>query len=155
MFELVKSLTDVNGRQFYEPYSMADVSFRVGVPPLSYPGVHRIRAYRSQAKAKGFNCLTGSIAYVSNRNINGFVELTLADGSPMHAYMQLMDTSGVSFPLHCGDSGTGGSSFIASSSCRVVYTPEWAKAARSDFVVYTLQCKRLVISGGVRKRIYN
>lgn len=153
MFELTSALLNLGGLVFYQPYSMEDCKFFAGIPPLTYPGVHMIRAYRTQSKARQFNCFTGSSAFASNRNLNGFVELTLANGSPMHSYMQLLDMAGVTFPIRCDDAGTGGSAFIMSTACRVVNTPEWAKSARSDFVVYTMSCRRLAIVGGVRRRI--
>lgn len=153
MFQQIAALTDQSGVLMYEPYSMADTKFFIGVPPLTYPGVHLIRAYRNQPNAKLFSSLGVGGAFVSNRNLNGFVGLTVATESPMHAYIQLLDMAGVAFPILAADAGTGGSSFATCSSARVVNTPDWMKSTRSDFTVYTMACKNLAISGGVRKRI--
>lgn len=153
MFELIAGINISSGLVHYEPYSMEDVSVFVGVPQLALKGVERIRAYRLQPKGKLVNCLTGGGAFVSNRNLNGFIELTVATESPAHAVLQIQDISGAGFPLRATDSKTGGSSFCASTSCRVVLTPEWAKSRSSQFTVYTIAAKRLLISGGIRKQV--
>ena len=133
---------------------MEDVAFYVGIPPVTVRGVHSLRAYREQSKAKLFPSLAQGGAFVSNRNLNGLVQVILANESPAHALMQVFDLSGIGFPIKAEDAGTaGGSSFIRATSCRVINTPKWMKSERSDFVTYLLACKNLIISGGIRKQL--
>lgn len=153
MQELLKAIGVPFADDEYTPYTMEDVHLYLGVPPITHKGVHQIRAFRAQQKSKLFNCLTGGGAFVSNRNQNGVLSVTVATESPMHAHLQLQDISGAAFPIYCLDGGTNGSSFIASIAARVVLTPEWLKSTRSDFTVYTIACKRMIISGGIRTKI--
>jgi hypothetical protein len=141
------------GFVYYEPYTMKNVWFMAGLPPESLPGIHRIRAFRNQAKAKLFPCFSQGGAFVSNRNLNGYVVLTVARESPEHAYIQTLDLTGIGFPIYSTDGGTGNSAFVASSSVRVVNTPEWVKSIELGLVDITMACKNLAIVGGVRKRV--
>jgi hypothetical protein len=152
MFELIKIIDALTGTVEYEPFSMADTSIFVGIPPVELRGVESVRAYRTQSKAKLFNSLSGGGAHVSNRNINGFLEIVVAPQSPAHAVLQIADISGIAFPVNSTDSKAV-FDFAMSSSARVVLTPTWRKARYAQLVVYTLACKNLAISGGVRKRI--
>jgi hypothetical protein len=154
MFEFVQYVNSITGTIHVEPYSMEGVSFFAGVPPLPLKGVNRIMAWRDQAKTKLFNCLTGGGAFVSNRNLNGFVSVDVASCSPAAAYMQMLDISGIGFPIRAVDSNSlSGSSFVASPSVRVIYTPRWVRERFMTNDVITMSCKHLVISGGARKTI--
>ena len=151
MFELIEVINS-RGIVQYEPYSMENVKLFLGVPPIEQKGVHSIRAYRNQQKAKLFPCFAQGGTFVSNRNLNGFLSVTVATESPAHANLQLLDLAGVGFPVNAIDLGAI-ASFASATSCRVVMTPSWENSSRSDFTVYTIECKRLAISGGVRKKI--
>lgn len=151
VFDLIQTINSVRGTDNYEPYSMDDVEILIGAPPGAYPGVHSIRATRNQPKAKLFKCFTQNGAFVSNRDISGVIQIVVAPESPLHSALQVLDLSGIGFPIYATDTGTAGSSFIASTSSRVINTPIWTKSRSVQLVTYTIECKRLAVNGGIRK----
>ena len=130
---------------------MENVEVLIGAPPGSYQGVHSVRAFRNQQKTKLFKCFTQNGAFVGNRNISGFVQLTIAPESPIHGALQVQDLAGIGFPIYDTDTGTAGSAFIASTSSRVINTPVWVKSRGVQLLLFTIECKRLAINGGIRK----
>ena len=151
MIELIKKIAASTGDVEYRPYSMEDVIVSVGAPPTILNGVDFVAAYRNEPKAKMFNCFTQVGAFVSNRNLKGYIEIGVMRESSAEAALRVIDATGVNFPIYCSDRGTNGSSFFASSRARIVNTPMWRKSANHDTTVFMLEASRLLITGGIRE----
>lgn len=141
-----------SGRINFEPYNFRDdIKVHLGTaPPVPIIGIDSINVAYLHPRAKLISCLTGGATFVSNRNLNGFVEFVMMDGSPSCAAIQALEILGIPYPIAGVDINTGGTSRFLATACRRVNTPQWRKSRRPSRLVFMFHTTRLLISNGVR-----
>ena len=152
----VKNLTKIvnsisaDGNVNYQAYDIRDTNFFYGVPPVPIIGVDYISASFTAARTRMFRCLTGNAVHASNLNISGTIEVGLLSGSVSGAAIQMMNFTGVPFPIFIEDGKSGGTSTVTGTACRLIDTPEWRRDRTPGLDIYTFSVDKLVISHGIR-----
>jgi len=131
-------------------YDIGEVKILYGVPPVKIVGLEYIFAKHDAPQTRHIKCLTGGGPFVGNVSSAGIIELGILTGSASCAGIQVMEMTGIPFPISVADLGTGGTSFVAASACRRVDTPEWRREAISGLTIFTFKAARLAMSDGLR-----
>jgi hypothetical protein len=147
---LIQIISGVLGDIIYTPHSMANVEVRIGVPPLPLKGLGYVFAYHNNPQSKMIMSLNGKGVFVGNRNKSGVVELGIMDATISTAELQILEMTGIPFPIVITDTSTAGTSTVVGSACRRVGTPQWRREASPSLQIYTLATPRLLVSGGIR-----
>ena len=139
------------GRVHYVPYNFKDdIRITVGTPPVPIVGRESISAGFLNTPTKLIKGLNASGVFVANRNLSGFIELVLMDGSISGGAIQAMEILGIPFPITAVDKQSGGTSRILGTKCRRVNTPTWRRAGRPGRLVYTFHTTRMLLFNGIR-----
>lgn len=132
------------------PYSIAKIDIFYGAPPVPVVGLHYIFARHNVPQTRLIMSLNSSGVFAGNNNKSGIIEMGIMNGSLTCAGFQLMDTTGIPFPIIAVDRTSGGSSQVVASACRRVNTPEWRRAALPGIDIYTFETPRLYMFDGLR-----
>jgi hypothetical protein len=95
-------------------------------------------------------CLTGKGIFIPNINSSGIIEIGIMNGSASCAGIELLELTGIPFPLAATDGDTGGTGTILASACRRVGTPEWRREALPSIDIHTFHTPQLIINNGLR-----
>jgi hypothetical protein len=151
LLDLIKKYNDLFGSNInYRPYNIKNTQFLYGAPPVPITGLQYVFAKHDYAQTKLVKCLTGKGIFVSNQSKSGLIELALMQGSPTCAGIQIVDFTGIPFPILITDLDSGGTSTVIASACRRVDTPEWRREAMPGLSIFTFATPRLLISDGLR-----
>lgn len=149
--DLVKGIAGITGdRPHYRPYSINRTAIMVGVPPVPIRGLHRITARHNASQNIPFPSLTGGGAIVSNQNTSGIIEIQIMAGTVSCAGIDVLELTGIAYPIVATDKDTGGTSTIAALACRRIGTPEWRRAESPGVSIFTFWTSDLTISEGLR-----
>jgi len=143
-------LFPATGRIDYTPYDFRDVSVLFGAPIVELRGLDYVLARHNAPQTKRFQCLRGGGVFVSNVNSSGIIEIGVMGGSVSQGQIELMQATGIPYPVIIQDKSSGGSSQVIATACQLVQTPEWKRAAVPETVVYTFETTRLFVAHGVR-----
>jgi hypothetical protein len=94
--------------------------------------------------------LGGNGVFVGNQNKSGIIEIAVLSGTITVGGLQVMELTGIPFPIIATDKATGGTSGFVASACRRVSTPEWRRAKFPNFEIFTYATPSLIISEGIR-----
>ena len=133
-----------------EPYSFGDVQVFIGAPLTPLFGLDYVAARHVNPQAKRFQCLTGRGVYAHNVNSAGIVEIGMLRGSPAQAIIDLMQASGVPYPLTVQDVRSGGTSQVMATGCQLTETPEWKREALPGVNIYRFETTRLFVMHGMQ-----
>ncbi len=131
-------------------YDIGGIKILYGVPPVKVVGLQYIFARHDAPRTQLFKCLTGGGTFVSNLSSAAIIEIGVLTGSATCAGIEVMEMTGIPWPIAVTDLGTGGSSSVLASACRRTDTPEWRRGAVSGLSVFTFACARTIISDGLR-----
>lgn len=151
MITLIKAISEYfGGDADYLAYNIQDTKVVVGLPPIPIVGLDYIGARYIAPQVQRFPCLTGGGAFVSAKGRAGVIEIGLLSASASVGAIQLLELTGVAFPIYSTDVASGGTSFIFADACRSVATPEWRRSKTTGVTTYTFSTNRLIISQGMR-----
>lgn len=151
--DLLTRINELLGRRVvYLPYNLSKVQLTVGAPPLPITGIQYIAAFHSNPQTRRIMSLTGDGKFVSNRNQSGVIEFAVQANTVSTGVLEILNLTGVPFPVSVIDRTTGGTSAVFASKCRRVGTPEWRRALAPDAEIFTLSTTNLVRFEGVRKQ---
>ena len=149
--DFIGKIKDVFGDKVnYKPYDLRDTVIMYGVPPVPIKGLEYVYAQHMQPRTKLVMSLTGDGVFVGNQNQAGIIEIDIMTGSVSCAGIEVMELTGIPFPMAITDKSTAGTSTVLASACRRVGTPEWRREAFPGISVFTFATPRLLISDGLR-----
>lgn len=134
----------------YTPYDFSKVTISVGVPPMPIIGLDYVSARFINPRKKRFQCLTGRGVFASNTNTAGVIEFGILGGSLSQGVVEIIELTGIPYPIIINDSTTGGTSSVVASACQQVSTPEWKRGAVPGLTIYTFETTRMFINHGLR-----
>jgi hypothetical protein len=151
--DLLNRINTLLGRRVvYIPYNLSKVDLLVGSPPLPIHGVQYIVASHSNPQTRRIMSLTGKGRFVGNLNQSGIIEFALQSTTVSTGILEVLNLTGVPFPISVIDRTTNGSSAVFASQCRRVGTPEWRRAAAPDLEIFTFSTIKLIRLEGVREQ---
>lgn len=134
----------------YQHYCLNDTHVKLGIPPIDARGVDFVAARYLAAQNTLFQCLTGKGVFASNENTSGVIELGVLNGSVTQGHIDIMQLTGIPFPINLADTSSGGTSVVTATGCRMLEIPEWRRDAFPGVVVYTFTSSRMYINHGLR-----
>lgn len=151
MSELTKQIQEMfSDEPNFRPYNIKNNIILYGAPPVPFKGINYLYSRYNNPQTKLVMCLKGTGIFVSNRDQSGIIEVGILDGSVSCAGIQVMESTGIPFPIAVIDTDSGGLSSIAASACRRVGTPEWRRDKVVGIKTFTFETPRLFISDGLR-----
>lgn len=149
--EITNALNSIGGNAEvnFTPYNIKNVHIFYGLPPVPIVGLDYVEARNERPKTTLVKCLTGNAVHVDNVNQTGTIQLGLMSGSPSGGAIQLLDYTGVPFPIFIQD-GNSLASVVIGIDCRLAETPAWRKAASPGLDIYTFSCKSVTMIHGMR-----
>lgn len=147
---ILRDLNEAIGQVTYIPYNMKEIFVSYGMPPVPLTGIDFISAAFVKPRVKSIPSLTGPGVFAKNKNQEGFIEIGILSSSLSSGAIQLLDYTGINFPVIAADGTTRGTSFIAGTKCRLIQTPEWRRDRVVGVTVFTFLTTRLIISHGLR-----
>jgi len=148
--ELLNKLNELVGKVNYLPYNIADTSIVLGTPQVPMVGVEYVWARYDAQQTTMIKSLNGKSIFVSNNNRTGTIEFGLLDGTASNGAVEILNLTGIPFPINIVDSKTGGTSRVLGTACRLIATPEWRRDAIPGVNIYTFSCARLEVNQGIR-----
>jgi hypothetical protein len=148
--DLIKKINDLVGNVDYLPYNMSEVQVMFGAPPIPIKGLAYVLADHLQQQTRLIMGLSGTGVFVSNRNKSGIIEFGLLDGVMSNAAIQVLNLTGIPFPIAITDNTTGGTSTVLGAKCRLIKTPAWRRDRLPRVNIFTFYTDFLAISHGVR-----
>ena len=148
---LVSAIKDVFGAEpNYRPYSIKSTEILIGLPPFPVIGLQYVFARHNATQKRLIMGLSGQGVHVANRNQSGVIELGILQGSVTGAGIQVIELTGIPYPIAMVDTDTGGTSSVLAVDCQRVGTPEWRREALPGIDVYTFDTPALILSDGLR-----
>lgn len=120
------------------------------MPPVPFIGLQYVYVQHNSPQTRLFMGLSGHGVFVENKNSSGIIEIGLLSGSVSIAGIQVLELTGIPFPIAITDLDSGGTSTVVASACRRVSTPVWRRQAMPGIEVITLATPQLIISEGLR-----
>ena len=137
-------------RTQFKAYDSKDLLLLFGAPSVQLSGLHRLRIRRLHPRAKFYSGLGGGGAFLSNRNTSGELELTFHGSAWSLAHIEIFDAIGAPQPIMISDLGTGGTSTVIGSACRVVDIGDWQRGKEIPPVTVIMKTERLYYFHGAR-----
>jgi len=134
----------------YAPYKFTDNKVLFGAPPTPLIGLDFITARHLNPQRKRFQCLTGRGVFASNINTAGVIEVGIMTGSLSQGLIEVMQATGIPYPIIIQDISSGGTSSVIATACQLVETPEWKRELMTGVTVYTFESARLFINHGIK-----
>jgi hypothetical protein len=134
----------------FKPFDFEDLVIFYGTPPIQLRGLDSIEAKRHHPQAKFFPKFGGGGRFLSNQNISGEVKLRFIAASWSLGYLEIFDFFGADNSLLVTDIGSGGTSTIVGSACKMTDKGTWSRADGTPIVEITLEADRLWFFHGVR-----
>lgn len=147
---LIKQLNELVGSPNYTPYNLKQTIVSVGVPQIPIKGLHSFSAWHTSSRRRLVMSMTGDGVFVHNKNTAGVVEISILAGSASCAEIQIMQLTGIPFPIVAVDTKSNGTSSAVATACQLIQTPPWRRGRTPGITVYTFETPRLVLSHGVR-----
>lgn len=149
--DIIKNIKNAfSDRPFYKPYNIKNTSIMYGIPPVPIRGLQYIFAQHTNPRTALIMGLTGSGVFVGNKNQSGIIEIGILEGTVSGGGIQLLELTGIPFPIMVTDTTSGGTSTVIATACRLVGTPQWRRDRLPDIKPYTFAVENLAISDGVR-----
>lgn len=148
---LIKKIKELFGNRVnYRPYNIRSTEIMYGTPPTPILGLAYVFARHNRPQTKLIMGFTGTGPFVSNNNSSGIIEIGIMTGSASCAGIEVMDLTGIPFPIIVTDKDSGGTSTVVASACRRTDTPEWRRDKLPGISIFTFSTPRLLISDGLR-----
>lgn len=149
--ELTSALNSIGNMENinFVPHDPRSIKIFYGIPPIPFVGVEFVEAKFDAPRTKMVKCLTGGGVHVDNKNSAGEVSIGILEGSLTGGAIEVMNFTGVPFPVFIYDAGSAASTVVA-LDCRLVDTPIWKRAAAPGIDVYTFSCKSMFMMHGIR-----
>jgi hypothetical protein len=155
--ELIKKasnpLASTEDRVNYVAHDFGKVSVQWGLPPVRFHGLSRVVAYRTTPETKMFGCLTGKAVFGSSVNWFGAVEIDILEKSISSAAIEVLNLTGVAFPILISDETTSNTSLAAGAAARLVATPPLRASRTPGLTTYTWEVDKLIINHGARDTV--
>lgn len=145
---LLNSFGDVENINFV-PHDIRNTKVFYGLPPVPFVGVEFVEAKHDAPRTRMVKCLTGGGVHVDNKNSAGEISIGLMEGTVTGGAVEVMNFTGIPFPIFIQDLGSAASVVIA-LDCRLVETPPWKRAATPGIDVYTFSTKSMFMLHGIR-----
>ena len=147
---LLRKINDLVGDVNYIPYNITDTVVLLGTPQVPITGMEYVFARHDAPQTIMVKSLNGKSVFVDNNNKTGTIEFGLLAGTLANGQIEILNLTGIPFPINIVDTKTGGTSRVLGTACKLVATPEWRREALPGINIYTFQCTRLSISHGIR-----
>lgn len=150
MASLISTIADLVGDQpDYVAHNIKNTSIFYGVPPVQIKSWQYFSAKYNHRQNGRIMCLSGKGVFLPNRNMSGIIEIGILSATAECASIELLDLSGVAYPLYATDTKAIGS-FALGTGCKKISVPEWKRSLLPDLAIYRFEVDRLWISTGVR-----